>query len=231
MDINKIKDFIPIATFLIIVCSVTKLITFYNYFNINIIEYITLPEIIFSFTEDIYNFIKVIITYVIWWLIDDVVLAYRQKETIEDSGVNSVRLFIRNLILIQVTIQLIGTIIGSIWEPKIGYLTNILLVYLSIIYIYIKGPSYQIYAKYLGILIVFFFLNMSGAQLKAENLEQGQSNKVVSLKYQNELIVSDSINVYLGKTNNYSFFYNRHNKITTIYNNSEIKMMQIQKKN
>lgn len=92
------------------------------------------------------------------------------------------------------------------------------------------GNRRDSYAKYLGVLIVFFFTIKSDSDLEAEYLKQGISTQVVEIRFQNEIITSDSSYVYLGKTEEYLFFYNRNNQSTTVYKNDEVSMIRIKGK-
>lgn len=207
------------------------MITFYGKF-INIIDYISLSEIIFSFTDDIFNFFKIAIVYVLGWIFNDFIHAIQRKEHTQQTENSQIenKNYLRNIIIIIAIAHIIGIVIGQLYNPKIGYVAINYLVYLTILYVYFMGNRRDSYAKYLGVLIVFFFTIKSDSDLEAEYLKQGISTQVVEIRFQNEIITSDSSYVYLGKTEEYLFFYNRNNQSTTVYKNDEVSMIRIKGK-
>ena len=60
-----------------------------------------------------------------------------------------------------------------------------------------------------------------------EAIKESKKYLGTSFKIENNIIISDSTNYYIGKTKNYIFYYQEENKSTKVYPIKDIKEIEI----
>ncbi|MBX0290123.1 hypothetical protein K3G63_06715 [Hymenobacter sp. HSC-4F20] len=69
----------------------------------------------------------------------------------------------------------------------------------------------------------FLLLNSAIALCQGVDLKEMSTNKNVVIEYEQKFIKSTLDYIYIGRTKNYTFFYNRKTGVAHVYPNSEIK--------
>lgn len=225
MNTQTLKEFIPIGTFLLIICSSIKLITFYDAFGIDIINYIKLSEVTFSFLDDIYKYLTLLGFYIIWWTIDDLFIARKEESKVEDSI--SQRNYVRDIV-IQIMIVNLICLLLSIFIRKdsitfqIGQILLVFILALSQRKVYQFSNLIKYYVLFFVVLAYTYFQ----AKIDISNLKDDNKFAKVSIIFDGEEIKSSKENYFIGRTENYTFFYNPKDAKTTIYANSKISKIE-----
>lgn len=95
---------------------------------------------------------------------------------------------------------------------------------------YIQSLSnYEYYKIGLTLIIIFFFILLFGAVFSttdAHNIKDGKPEYKVIITKEDRTIKSDTILVYVGKTKNYLFLYDRNKKSSLILKMDDIKELE-----
>lgn len=225
MNTQTLKEFIPIGTFLLIICSSIKLITFYDAFGIDIINYIKLSEVTFSFLDDIYKYLTLLGVYIIWWVIDDLIIAKKEEGKVEDSI--SQRNYVRDII-IQIMLVYLTCLLLSIFIRKdaITFLIGQLLLILILAFSQRKIYQFSSLIKYYVLFFVVLAYTYFQAKIDISKLKDDNEFAKVSIIFDGEEIKSSKENYFIGRTENYTFFYNPNETKTTVYANSKISKIE-----
>jgi hypothetical protein len=209
-------------------------VVYYGFFSFNVFEYIDLNEII---THAIKNCIFLFFPYIIGWSI-----GVSRKINYERPAVPvKRRSFLRRNIFLFINISLfIGIAISwylqifktpmalflvlsffSSWLPKIAKFLN---AKFSEKY----DIKIDIYAHTLleSIVVVIYGATMYGL-LEANNVLNYNSTKNTYIIVKSDTIKSNSNYYYIGKTNNYLFFYNSKKQSTDVYPEKDINKISL----
>lgn len=236
---DLILKFSPLFIALINLFSVTKLIIFYDHFNINIIDFLEFSEILTAFLDDIATVIFVTI-----WIVFTVFqysFIQSQVEILTSRKGGRKRLIIFVIILTILSIIIIYLIIKSVTNypyflNRLKYSFHLLgivlfyilierfLVRISLISTGTKNKRLvQSCVRYVFSIFVIFAIVYTLS--KREYLDVFSNKKFinVSFKLDSKLIQSDSTHYYIGKSNKYLFYYDQKKDRTTVYPMNRIK--------
>ena len=229
--------------------GITKLIVFFTHFKVDILNFLDFSEIITSFLD----YIIIGIYFLIYFLILSAAyygkdLALKQ---IKGTRRNWLRLMVTVFILsisvfyLIIIVQNISRDFSGIkflipihlFESFLGLIFAFFLFALTF-YFGIKGIEiinkskrkdyfyFQIVNKFFllfaFILIILVTSSMIGF-IEKENVIKGKKFIDVSFILDDKLIQGDSTHYYIGKTNNYLFFYDEEKDKTTVYPMNRIK--------
>lgn len=228
MSLEKLKNLIPFLSLLVVFSSAVKLITYYKAFGINIVDYMELSEFTFSFLDDLYSYIIMLGGFMVWTVIDDII--YPNNRPIEnEETLDKRRKLYRDLASALFLIYGLSTL-ASIWFINwIVYRVSALLI--IIVYVIYSNHSQKTdklskYYLLIPTLLVFGYFN---AKSEVNIIKETGKSLNVILIFDNKTVKTDTGNYYLGKTKNYTFFYNAKLKKSTIYSNNKISSIEITK--
>jgi hypothetical protein len=229
-QLNKILKYFP---GFIIFLGIVKLIFFYKSFNIQIVDYLNLSEVLISFIDKailyiIIAFVPILLVLTFW----GEVIAKSNTITFEEklSKNFSQRVFsdIKENIFpfILTLIGIIFFIVKGKWSIEIGaiyfsYFGCYIVIFITreIRIAYKKQYNYSIPPTYLN----FFFLIYLFTILLLQNTIQEIKEIKEKHKYlgtmiflEKETITCDSNNTYVGQTNDYLFLYSISEKRSTV---------------
>ncbi|WP_204346636.1 hypothetical protein [Psychroserpens algicola] len=228
MNLEKIKSVIPILSLLIIFSSAIKLITFYNKFHVNIIDYMNLSEFTFSFVDDIYSYAIAISFTFILYFIDDFV-NIKKKVLSDQEKKKKIKKFYVSFLIMSFAVISISNFLAIYFINWIVYFICILGV-LVIFGVYVNfSTQYGTLTKYYLLIPTLFFYAYGQAKFDQSLILERKIGKTYSIVIDDKKIVSDENFVFIGKTNDYTFFFDLIKNKATIYNNSDIKLRTISK--
>jgi hypothetical protein len=238
-----IKEIIPFIGVFLIGLVYVKLSLYYGHFNIDIINYLELSEILTLFLPDLVTYILVLgVVLFILFLVQtksEAIRSFEKKEKVivTPSFLNRVKGIYRytKLILFPVVFLLICYLISFIWIRDafwvLFYKTFILPVFyiLTFLFFEFEYRYFEIYGKRIGATYsnLFFICSMvclfSIASAKSETLrvEKGES-KIISFTFNSKNVSTNNTTVYIGQTKNYLFIYNVIKKETAVYQKDDL---------
>lgn len=227
--IDKIGKNLPIGSVLIIFLSSVKLIIYYNIFNVSIVDFIGIQEIIASFIDDILYYLLIFgIGLIMNWP------GPPKINSIKDDFQDHLRFKLHRkyitytIIIIVVVVSLFLIFSLEIMSLKLmvlgisSYIVTVLIYFFSM---YTKKEIPYLVFVFTSIII---FTMISGSKGAFEIIENKND-----LNYQivlNEKIINTTDNIkFIGITEKYIFLYNIKNKKTSIINSSDFTEINILK--
>jgi hypothetical protein len=222
---EKTIKYIPILTFFFIFFSSAELYFYFRFFKINIFNYITIEEIIFTFYKFFFEHLTSFLNSIFVLLL---VYFYFIKEPY--------KLFQKKWIgFIIPGIALILMVLKYQFDFKISQI--IIEISLTIPYvIFYFNMIKSIADMKIKILILFVFIFGYFSvkigylnEIKAEEIINSNSNITVKFNYLEKQIISNKNFTYIGETSNYIFLYLKKEKETFVYNKNEINSLIFKK--
>lgn len=222
-------------------------ILYYNSFNINIVEFIELQELLVSFMDDIILLFITALILLIFILFKKETILYKDKTYINLLEIKSfwsrLWLYIKACFIYWIILLIFMFIMYSILITKLFFLFTFLILSSGVILPYIVIEIERFYKKTFGIfmsistlelirllfiLLLITYFNTSIDIIGIKDYNRYYGSKIITKE--NEVIYSDSTNYYIGKTNNYIFFYSQSLNCNRIIPTSEIKELKLKSK-
>lgn len=249
---DKLKEYFPLISALLLILGTVRIIVFYSFFGIDITTYIDLSEI---FTLSLSFFISSAIFLILTILIVLIMASYDLKgnntlsvDYTDMSLLNSPR---RNMIAIAYYILTFSVIIASgvlfVYGPsrqRITYDFALVAIPMALLVPPLL-PSWhnaiarkyknlfekELESKFIFIFTVLVLMAMlSTLYTRTTARKVLYSEDLVQMTYNNKIIKTDSTYKYIGKTKNYIFFYNTTTKAADTYSASEVKFISSKEK-
>ena len=235
--IEKLIKLFPLFTAYVILLGIWRLTIYYNNFNINVIDFLNFSEILTSFLDKAILVISTIILVLtlfglIFLLFEDSI--YKVNVT---KGYKPILIILISLILLFADL-IYHTLEPSqdkvsLWRVIAKIIVNFL-VFAIFSFFYIKGlikkkqKNQQLYFHIFVLLftvIGFFSFNSLAKYNSYLNYDIKRNKKYMNVSFilDDRLIQGDSTHYYIGKTNNYLFFYDEEKDKTTVYPMNRIK--------
>ncbi|MCF2875438.1 MULTISPECIES: hypothetical protein [unclassified Tenacibaculum] len=236
--IEVIRENITLIYFGLVCVGYASKFHFYDYFNIDIENYLTLQEIIFSFLP-ITSFVLTLVLIIV--LLGSINVYDESLNENKESTKGLLFKFNRKNKFFKISILLSAFFLGlPIYSTHTGYyLPNwivIIIMLLSLlVHVAIIIHNYnneQINSKnisyYILIIISLFLLySFNVNRIKAKEILKGKVNKTIVIESKNDTIKSSKDIVYIGETNNYFFFRNRKSSFNLIIKKSDYNIVKI----
>jgi hypothetical protein len=245
MIIEKITKQLAFFTVLLIYFGYCNLDFYYSWFGIAIYGYATNAELILNFLP----MSPYIIIFVLFVGIEMVILNEHEHKKqnrvalVENEKVNSKKRFIGSFGFIFILLSIVAILSAALiyffhrklYDFKFEIFT---LLFCTYVYVAIKtaGPLTRLAndkdfrkTHALGILTFFWLLGVLAIEnrLSVDKLKDGKPKYSVEFLNENVQITTDSLNMYVGETQNYLFLYNLKDKQTSIYRKDNIKNYKI----
>jgi hypothetical protein len=230
----------PLIYGFLIFCGAIYLEIYYNYFDINIFRYLEISELL---TTSIYILIPIIMQYacdIIKFVIIpvfflDCILCFVDKKRPSLYNIKCVSLYKKHIdkFLIIWNLGLIIILLfclhknyeGNFDSNKIYIYENVSkwIIILSIIVLLVEFKSGKIKYFIQTIIIVLIFAIVSQAYYDADARIKNLKNEIVMIRTEKDTIITDSNYLYVGRTNNDVFLYNKRDKFRELIPTSIIK--------
>lgn len=250
----KINQYLTYVGPFIIFLGMARLMTFYNSFGISITSYLEFSEIITSF----FDIILLVALLFAYSSIQNFLMS--NKEEIEKANTKRQEilneknyfkiwwLYIKYLkvLLVFGFLTIIGCVIS---HYRFNYVTTWTIFLVSVafgllIFFIVIGAEIErkhlhfnstiprkrfIYFTLYTLALTFCVIYYSSYQARSIKIDKTTIGVTITLD-NDRIIVSDSTNYYIGKTQNYLFFYHEKEKTTDVYPMSRIKQMTMTNK-
>lgn len=199
--------------------GLAKTTAYYNQFHLPILEYLTFSEMITIFLNNIYVYAALSFLAAIFFLLD------------ERHFRGSLTLIVIGFIFVSVFSALSGNFRFDTSNNKIVISGIILFV---VILITISKQSVNAYLATLGrttknlfaavfTILVLLVISSFQGKFEADQVKRDHIYSQTSIKIKSGTIVSNDSIFYIGKTNEYVFFYIRNEKSVQIYPMTEVE--------
>lgn len=224
---EKIGHLLPFGSIFILFCSSIKLVIYYKVFNVPIVDYIGIQEFLTSFIDDLLFYLIIFGAGIFLYIFDiykndnNSSLKSDSPEEYKNERRIALALSIIILILIIGTVQFSDSISHSIEIICVG-----LFVFLGMFRIFLSSTKITIpYPVFIivGIIIYTIMYGYTDAYKIIENKDR--LSYIVVLK--DKTYLTDKNLKYIGKTENFLFFYNLKSKRTTILKNDDLIKISI----
>jgi hypothetical protein len=245
-DSDTIKKSLPYVTGFMIFCGFVKLKLYYAAFHIDIQEYLELTEILSSFVSDIILYsVMILFGYFFSFLLTTKERTNQQVDIADDilktdGFFKRLGKHIKNLKQIIFIIFALGLInLTALFVRGETHLYGTFSLYsLFVIFVfvilreeyrrkYISHFNMDINHSFFNILLtavlfMSFTIKYSFSDIDATKNQKKYIGTIIQTK-DNQRIISDSVNYYVGMTRNYLFIYNQLKDETIVLNRSDVK--------
>lgn len=231
---NIIKS-IPIFTGLFIFLGYLDLATYYFQFNIRIVEYFSISEILLSFLDKTYMLILFFSIVIMYLILDEFKVFFTNNYFFNNSNVEK-KLLTGTLICAMIMSLLIEHF--NLYKQVPFYKIEFLFIVSN--FIPLPIVSYKIIKLYnrlrigtifsiLTIYVVFFiwFIPFYNNLVKVPRLFDGISDSNIEFHYCDRVINSNKDLIYIGSNQQYLFCYDRLAKQTIVFKKDDMKEFKI----
>jgi hypothetical protein len=209
---------IPIGALFVTLCSSVNYIIYYGFFNIRIINYLTITEYASLFMEHIIAYLIIILGGIITHFL------YKNMFSAKDKGI----------VVFCISVAIIYTLVRLFFfSEKIHeriYEITFIIYYSIFLVLYLK----QMKNKKLNILvylaIVSIVFSISSGLVSAYKIIENDNKLNYIFKFKEYSIPSSETYIYLGKSEKYLFFYNNKEKISEIISIKDIVKITVKEK-
>lgn len=258
MQDNQDKPFIRFLPYFgpyIIFLGVTRLLFYYSSFGVTITNFLEFSEIITSFLD----ILAIIVIQFVFGIIQSFLMKSKkeidEENSLREKLLDEANFFIRLKLYCAYYYRLIFNTLGMLLIVSILSFFSKNINYTTIIYLSLSSLSLFIYAiivvevdvkhklvnssdkdkQFSGLLLyslLFIGLTLTYSYSQVENVKVKKTTFGTSIILEdNTILVSDSSNYFIGKTQGYIFFYHEATKSTDIIPVSKLKKMTINENN
>jgi len=226
--IEKTVNFLPLGSIFIILCSSIKLVVYYKIFNIQIVDYMEIQEFITSFIDDILFYICIFGAGVILYLYDifeNTSQNYFQKSDSPEEYKNERKISLSLSIIILIII--VTSVICSNSKSKSAEIICVgLFLFLGVFRVFLSSTKLTLpYPLFIFIGVIMYTI-MYG-YTDAYKIIESKDTINYTIVFKEKTYSTDRNLKYIGKTENFIFFYNLRSKRTTILKNDDLIKINI----
>lgn len=250
-QLKSIKDLIPFVYILLVLIGYFNLFVYYQKFDIEIIEFLTIPELIFAFIPIGSQGIFMLIIFSVFLISVGIFAKAGNSEETELSNDEDEKFIEKfttsktykvidnifdSIIVLIVVFELLWFLLKEValWKYDYNIALKIMMfwgviVILKFLFKYQKSNNVM---SFLGIFISVAILlgylsNINNEINKANDILKGKQFKNITFTINNQFINTDSTNLYIGQTKEYIFIRNIVKNENAIYNKKEINTIRI----
>jgi len=239
MDYKKISDMLTLGAPVLVVCSCIRLLTYYHHWNIPILDYLSLSELLMLFIQPILVIAALAMIYVAANLVfvgvvavlvkTGVITNSKKEQAAEEPATKASKgSKIAGVILGVVLLFMAGIFFNAIWfdyeviPTIIAHVVIALVVIAAGLKIFPSRAPAESYVA--GTIVVLLSASFFYGRYQAHTTEKDPTPLSVVLK-DDRVIKTDTDLIYLGKTSSYYFFYNgkKGERQTSIIPADEVK--------
>lgn len=228
-----IAKLIPIITLIAVIASSVKLAIFYDIFGIKIVDFIGVTEYLPLFIDELHGLLKIIGSLFLGVLIFKVFKmkphseqVYENRRESKSFRVFSIVITVMYVIGIALYLFLKFDTISERLEPLGGVYIGllVLLFFISTSYDLNKGSSTIFLSIILSIPIVPLLIS---GYTEAYTILDNRNEYEYTVIFENESIIGNSETHFLGRSEDYIFFYNSNEKKAIVKTSEKLKEMHI----
>jgi len=206
---------IPIGALIVTFCSSINYVIYYRFFNIKIVDYLTITEYASLFIEHILAYLFIIIGGLVYYFLCEKLFTTKE----------------RNLVVSAFIISIIYTLIRLFFyseknHERINEITYI--VYYSILFFCYLKKTWNNELKLIVFLVTTSIVfSISNGFISAYKMLENDNKLTYYFKFKEYSIRSSETYIYLGKSEKYLFFYNNRKNTSEIINAKDIEKTAI----
>jgi hypothetical protein len=235
MNLKQLTPIIPYLTGFVICMGIIKQIFFYHFFLIPIKNYLDVGEVLMLFTDDIILITLCTIPYLLYIFFR----IARVKRQIAMNMPTVMPISNRNMSLVSFTLAwlclllIAGCICLLFWFPSyFDKVDNTIKIFVGVFFLaylfaqryFAKLPSDAVEHFYLVTIVTMVTFAAIVADRTVKEAKSIYNGKYIGtiIYAKDSTYTSDSSHFFVGRTNNYSFIFNRTERTSIILPNSEI---------
>ena len=248
-EFQKVKAIVPYVGAICIFCGFYKLKIIYSSFGIDISNFIGTSEILTSFLPDLTEYVLIILGIMIFKFLlmskKDIQSKESEVKNLITMKNGLVRLYahlkMNTIVLIPLIMYSLMTIIFYFFFPNKIPSSNFLffallgILVFNILLLEFERKFLLVYKKRIDSSIInlvivvslFFLYTIQTASVEIREIRDGNGTRI-SFEYETDQIKSTKKMLYIGKTLNYIFMFNRASNETSVYQISQSKNIVIQ---
>ena len=225
-DTKSLVEILPGLSFAIIIWGICSEVFFYKQFNIDITSFVDTGELLLSFVDRL--FLSILAAFVV--LLNDIVGDWigkgrrREVETErENKGLPKLderQMRVKGWVIISIVLA-VFIYIRFTADTSYQIVFYDFTIFLSALRIYRFYHGDEMRSNFLIVIIVIIavvgIIMMDVGRTEGKRLIQKGNTKLVCFKYGNQIVQSDSNYIFIGKSNNYLFMYNRGLEVSIVY--------------
>lgn len=225
---EKLSQLLPFGSIFILLCSSIKLVIYYKIFNIQIVDYIGIQEFITSFIDDLLIYICLFGVGIFLYLFDfyqngnDTFLKNDSPEEYKTERRITLTLSIIILVLIIVSVQYSNSKSKSAEIICVG-----LFIFLATFRIFLSSTKLVLPYPIFIISGIIMYTIMYGYTDAHKIIENNNNNLSYTIVFKEKTYSTDKYLKYIGKTENFLFFYNLKSKRTTVLKSDDLIKISI----
>ena len=228
--IELLSKIVPIGGVFIILCSSIKHVLFYDQFNINITEFLTIGEYATLFVDDILGYLIIFGGGI---LHDQFV---SKTDLIDDDNLIYVLLKKERIGIIVISILAIIGISVSLFfiesfSVKLGLIKFGVFFLAVLIYLYFFFKKARLYLSYSGLMVLAILFNSSmDGLINAQEIKENKNKLNYTITFNNQTITTNDDLHFLGKSDRFIYLYFLTKKESMILPTSSLREIQIVEK-
>lgn len=248
--VKKLTKLVPVIGSFLIFCGVLKLILFYRSFNINILYFLELNEVLILFFNDLIGYSLILVIGIAFNLIlkesrDQRREKEKKKIIDEKKFLKRFWLYMKfrfDLLIIIFFILVTGCVFVLFRGGDLFHLNELCIIFVSwflILFLFIEVErnmsvfyktqiTFSIQMTFMLIMFLLTFV-ISSSFNDVYNIKNRSKYFGTQFKVGNTLITSDHLNYFIGKTKNYLFFYKECSCETIVYPMGRVKEITFKK--
>lgn len=227
---SRLKEYIPIIAPIIIALGIIKQIFYYHAFNIPILNFLEVGEVLILFMSDVLLLLLFIVPSMIIFLIAD--FQVTKQTTFFGKSQTMLDLLFKFFMLLGIVSFVYSIIMMIIYRNDYFEKTRFgLILVFSILLMYVYRLSLhaanETGKKILLASVVFGFIVYQVLVNTNKEARRAYNGRYIGtiIKTKDTVYISDSTTFYVGKTKEYSFLYNKKKNSAIIIPNGEIEKM------
>ncbi len=234
INVEIIKRLFPFLNLLVIGLTVTKLILFYRYFGISIVQYIDISEAFILLFEDVLFYVATfLLTFIFTLLLVGHPIASIGSESTEKIA-SEQNLPKRIWLIFMWVLPIIALIMLSIYNgrpniPLIIAVFVILIVFQTrfVLKTYYNSDLAATYTLIIGLIITTIVFEYNELKKQVMEIISGKYTGTTLHIKDKESMVTDSTLIYVGKAKDYYFLYDKKKENAVIISSGEVDRVDL----
>jgi len=238
---NNYLELLPLISVLILVIAIIKQVVFYRYFKVPIKYFLNISEIGLLISDDLLTIVPFIIIYFFVnelfysWKLDLHSTTKLYSNSVQSTfGIKgklfliffSFAIFISTIFLIRF---LDSYLLNLILIPVLIFSFLVILIIVTPAFVLRLIPTQKTFNLHLFFLILFTSI-LANTSIEIKNIVYENKYEGTAIHTSDTTYISDSASTFIGKTSDFIFMYDKHNKYTNVIPVNSITKMILKSK-
>lgn len=225
--IDNTNKIIPLISTVILLSGIIKYYIYYNYFNININEYIDLSEFPLLFISDILLYVIIFIIYFSYLPIPYIKEYFMKKYGAHNFSFKYSKVVVPIVLISFILLFLNSIVTNSFSKIDVFAIQAELAFIFGTVLLFLKLKNVRTYTIIVCLFMMLTFPILNGIS-DIDLIKKGMSSYNISFSYnKDEFETNTNHLIFIGKTRNYVYLYDVKTKYTHIFNFANIENFKI----